>query len=180
MGILNPDFVFNNVSEITPEFLKINGIEGVVLDLDGTLCHSKSSTPPEYLERWLAALRDGGIKILMLSNNKSIERVEGFCAAYNIKVYRHRAKKPFRWGFKWAIEQLKTEGGRIGMIGDQIFTDVLGGNLSGMKTFYVHSIDKTRILARIRYMAEKPFIKCTQKCRNALENVCKNNKTGKK
>lgn len=158
MGILSPDFVFNNVSDISVDFLTSNNIKGIILDLDGTVCSAGSKIAPEYSQKWLERINESSIKLIMLSNNKKLSRVSDFCKMHGIPVYKHLAFKPLKRGFKWAAEILKLNPENIAVVGDQIFTDVFGGNRSGMKTIFVYSIDINKWYIKLRHMFEKIFL----------------------
>ena len=133
MHLLHPDFTFNRPEDISPAFLKERGIQGLLLDLDGTLCATGSYPPRESVGRWLSEVRSSGVDLAMVSNNRNMSRVEQFCMDHGILHYTGRAGKPGNRGFRWACEVLRLEPRALAVVGDQIFTDVLGGNRAGMK-----------------------------------------------
>jgi len=69
------------------------------------------------------------------------------------------AHKPNKKGFKKAKELLNLQEENIAVVGDQIFTDVLGGNKSKMFTILVKPLDERDILiTRVKRPFEKAVI----------------------
>src|SRR5699024_11027637 len=123
---LTPDCVFDSIYEITPEFLIKKGIKGALIDIDGTVSSHRVKNPSSKLCQYIKSLTDAGIKVIFLSNNKR-ERVGIFSDQVGIK-WVSRATKPLSRGFKKGAKILDLPMNEIAVIGDQIFTDVLGGN----------------------------------------------------
>ena len=159
MSLLKPDFIFNRAADISVDFLMSRGVQGIILDLDGTVCPTRGVQADEACEEWLHTLTNYGIKIYLLSNNRHIERVRAFCESYGIELYSNRAAKPFRRGFLKAAAELAVPYKNIAVIGDQIYTDVLGGNRLGMQTFFVFSSDYSIWYIRLRHLLELPFLR---------------------
>ena len=156
-----PDYVFDSIYEITPLFLREHRIRGVLIDLDGTLASRKAPLPPEGLSDFLRELQESGLKIMIFSNNRE-KRVERFCQTLHIP-FISRARKPFSRGFYLAMKKLNLSAQTLAIIGDQIFTDVLGGNRVGALTCYVRPVDWHDFLIRARYHVERVFVKCGEK-----------------
>jgi len=156
-----PDYVFDTIYQITPLFLREHGIQGVLIDLDGTLASRKAPLPPDGLDDFLRELQGNGLKIIIFSNNRE-KRVERFCQTLHIP-FISRAGKPFLRGFRLAIKKLNLPPQALAIVGDQIFTDVLGGNRIGALTCCVRPIDWHDFLIRARYHVERVFVKCGEK-----------------
>ena len=77
---LTPRWVFQHYSEITPDWLRQQGITLLLSDLDFTLAAKKTRRPDQSLRDWIAALRNAGIGFMIVSNNRSGSRVTEFCA----------------------------------------------------------------------------------------------------
>lgn len=161
MNKLIPDYVFDSVYDITPHFLQENGVRGVLFDLDGTLAFRRTALPPDNLAAFVRTLEAAGVRVLVFSNNRE-KRVDTFCRALGVP-YIHRAGKPFRNGFRRAAERLGLPFAQLAVIGDQIFTDVLGGNRVGALTCYVETLDRQSLWVRARYRIERGFIASGQK-----------------
>ncbi|MDE2125468.1 MAG: YqeG family HAD IIIA-type phosphatase [Armatimonadetes bacterium] len=136
---LCPDELVETVAAITPEHLKRQGIRGVILDMDNTLVRwQRQELAPEALA-WLEALKALSIGVCILSNSffgHRSDRLASRIGCVNIR----KAKKPMRGGFNRAMKALGTEPGSTAIVGDQMFTDVLGGNRVGCRTIMVRRI----------------------------------------
>ena len=127
---LVPDGVYESYQQITPELLQSRGIRLLLSDLDYTLAPKYVPGPDEALHRWLAAMGEAGIRVMILSNNRSPVRVERFCRDLGIDYVGH-AGKPSPRGYRQAMEKAGVTPGETAMLGDKLLTDVLGANRSG-------------------------------------------------
>ncbi|MDL2273380.1 YqeG family HAD IIIA-type phosphatase [Oscillospiraceae bacterium OttesenSCG-928-G22] len=155
---LIPDLVFPSVLDISPETLRALPVEGVILDLDNTLArYSEASIAPDITD-WLEGLRRAGFSLFVLSNNRRAERLAALLGSLGIR-YRLHAKKPAAEGFFACARDMGLPPERIAVIGDQIFTDVLGGNRARMRTVLVtpRGLYDNPWFA-IRHAIELPFI----------------------
>ena len=101
-------------------------------------------------------LHDAGLKVLVFSNNREA-RVGKFCRALGAD-FISQAGKPFSAGFRRAAERLGLPLEQIAVVGDQIFTDVFGGNRMGALTCYVQTLDRRFFWVNVRYQIERGFI----------------------
>lgn len=136
--ILYPKAHFNNVREITIDFLQNNKINALILDVDNTLIDYDKNLPQETIE-WAKDLKNNKIKLYILSNTNKKEKVKEVARKLEIE-YIYFAKKPLKSGFKKVQKILEEEPESIGVVGDQIFTDVVGGNRCKMFTILVEPI----------------------------------------
>jgi HAD superfamily phosphatase (TIGR01668 family) len=132
-----PDYRVKNVGDIDPEDLAASGIKGVLLDLDNTLLPWKGSEIPDETFRWLEKCRDAGLKLCLVSNTRNIPRLEEIAHKLGIPAVRAWKMKPSKDGFHVALEKLGLQPSEAIMVGDQMFTDVWGGNRMGMITIWV-------------------------------------------
>ena len=130
--ILYPKIYLKNVKEITIELLNKNNIKGLLLDVDNTLIDFNLKIL-DGVKEWCDDLKQNGIKICILSNTNKIEKVKKVASKLDIP-YISFAKKPFKKGFKKAVELLNLSPENIAGAGDQIMTDILGGNRMKMYT----------------------------------------------
>ena len=128
---LTPRWVFQHYSEITPDWLRQQGITLLLSDLDFTLAAKKTRRPDQSLRDWIAALRNAGIGFMIVSNNRSGRRVTDFCAELGIP-YQGHAKKPGTEGLEKAMARAGKGRSETAMLGDKLLTDVLGANRSGV------------------------------------------------
>lgn len=156
---LYPKEYLESVTDITNEFMNKNKLKGLILDVDNTLIDFDKKLDDRIIE-WCDKMKKSGIKICILSNTNKIEKVTKVAEKLDLHFF-YFAKKPMKGGFKRAQEYLKLESQEIGVVGDQIFTDVIGANLSKMFPILVKPIDKRDILpTRIKRPLEKFVIKC--------------------
>lgn len=141
--ILYPKAYFQNVREISLEFLKQNNIKALILDVDNTLIDYDKKLEVSTIE-WANKLKESGIKLYILSNTNKKEKVEKVSKELKIK-YEYFAKKPLKIGFKKVQKELQEKSENIGVVGDQIFTDIIGGNRCKMFTILVEPISEKDI-----------------------------------
>jgi len=116
------------------------GVSVVALDADNTSSHDRTTTPLPGTEEWISSVKNSGIKVVLLSNAKA-KRAGILASQYDIPVIG-MACKPLPFGYIRTILKFRTAPFSICMIGDQLFTDVLGANLMGFKSIYVFPTDK--------------------------------------
>lgn len=133
-----PNAYLNKVQDITIEFLMKNNIKALILDVDNTLIDYYKNLSDEVIQ-WANEMKGQGIKLYILSNTNKKEKVEMVAKKLEIP-YKSFAKKPSRKGFKQIQNELNFESKNIGVVGDQIFTDVIGGNRSKMFTILVDPV----------------------------------------
>lgn len=157
--MLYPNEIYNKIEEINIEELIKKGIKGIILDVDNTLI-DKSKILSEEKEKWVNEAKQKGLKVCILSNTLKKEKVETLSKKLGIPYYMF-AKKPLTGGFKKCIKLFSIAPNEICVIGDQIFTDVLGGNICKMYTIYVHPISEEdySITTKIKRPFEKIVIK---------------------
>lgn len=134
-----PDKYIDKVEQITIEFLRENKIKALILDVDNTLIDYNKNLSQSIID-WAKKLKEQGIKLYILSNTNQKEKVEKVAKVLEIP-FRNLAKKPLKAGFLKVQKELKEKSENIGVVGDQIFTDILGGNRCNMFTILVEPID---------------------------------------
>ncbi len=114
------------------------GIKGIIFDLDNTIIPWDSQEmSPEIIE-FLKALLTAGFKICLLSNNMD-RRVKSIAAIFGIP-FISRAYKPAKTGFRHAVTAMELPRDQVAVVGDQLFTDILGGNRIGLVTIWVRPL----------------------------------------
>ncbi|MCR2803802.1 YqeG family HAD IIIA-type phosphatase [Paenibacillus soyae] len=132
---LLPNMRVNSVYDINLDELAARGVRGIITDLDNTLVGAKEPLATPELVAWLDKVRAAGFKVVIVSNNNKT-RVSNFAAPLDIP-FLHKAKKPTQASFRKALAMLGLEAQQTVMIGDQMMTDVLGGNRMGLFTILV-------------------------------------------
>lgn len=156
---LLPRLHADTVFDIDLDDLWAAGIRGIITDLDNTLvgAHVPLATPE--LAEWLERVSQRGFKLVIVSNNHR-ERVSSFAEPLNLP-FIWRAKKPSRSPFRRALGLMHLRPEQAAVVGDQMLTDVLGGNRLGLYTILVKPIAIgeegffTRINRRIEKVAHK-------------------------
>jgi hypothetical protein len=106
--------------------------------MDNTVSPHHSDTVVPEIRAWLAELPLAGFKVRFISNNWH-ETIHARAAALGYDVVA-KAMKPLPFGFRAAARELGVRPSECAVIGDQIFTDVLGGNLFGATTVLVQPL----------------------------------------
>lgn len=165
---IQPNAYLNSVQDITIEFLQKNKIYALILDVDNTLIDYYKNLSEETIE-WAKKLKNYGIKMYILSNTNKKDKVETVSKKLMVP-YELFAKKPSKKGFLKIQKQLDIPPENIAVVGDQIFTDVIGGNRSKMFTILVDPVSqkdywytawKRPMENKIKKKIIKRRIKCT-------------------
>lgn len=136
-----PNKQINSIYDLEPNDLKELGIKGLVVDLDNTLIPWDRAFATKEVKKWFELFSSSDVKILVISNNQ-VDRVTTFAYPINLS-YIGRAKKPLPRAFNKACEKLQLEANEVAIIGDQLLTDILGGNLAGLYTILVDPLVKS-------------------------------------
>ena len=133
-----PTFYFNNVEDIPFEIIHSNNIKCIMFDMDNTLVNLKYEAT-DALKNWLKSVKAAGIKCYILSNSRRAHKVEKVAKMLELD-YILNAKKPSPDGFIELQKKVNLPKENLAIIGDQLFTDILGGNRFGIKTILVKPI----------------------------------------
>ena len=151
-----PDEYLDSAYVVNYEKLYQEGYRGILFDIDNTLVPHGAPADPEAI-RLFQKLRDIGFSCCLVSNNRK-KRVEPFAASVGAQ-FIEMAAKPSRKGYERAMERLGTNTGNTVFIGDQLFTDMLCGNLFRVKTLLVSPVHSERGAGfKIKRFLEKPFL----------------------
>ncbi|HTX60041.1 MAG TPA: YqeG family HAD IIIA-type phosphatase [Verrucomicrobiae bacterium] len=137
--MFGPNRFAPRLHDVSLEALESAGIRGLIVDLDNTLLgFRETELGAEHLS-WVAEAHDRGMRIVMLSNNFTA-RVTSIAERLGIGCIPN-ALKPLPFGFLRARRQLGLPRRAVAVVGDQLFTDVLGGKLCGMYTILTEPIE---------------------------------------
>lgn len=158
MSLLYPRLAVKRVTGIQPQLLKKHGIRALLLDADNTLTtHNNPHPAPEVLG-WLDKMRANGIKLVIVSNNHH-RRIRPFAAKLGL-AFTANACKPLPFGFARTAKELGLAPRQTAVVGDQIFTDILGGNLYGAYTILVEPMQPEQgPLFRFKRKAEEMVLR---------------------
>ena len=130
--LLKPKIKVERVTDITPQILKKYDINALILDVDNTLSTHHGQILTDGLLEWIELMKQNGIFLTVLSNSKE-KRVKPFAQKINLE-YISLGLKPLPFGYLRAMKRYSLKRKNTAIVGDQIFTDILGGNLVGIKT----------------------------------------------
>ena len=155
--VVYPDGYFKKISQISLEYLRKNSIKGLILDLDNTIIDYYEKITEETIN-WVSKLKQNGIKLYILSNSNKQRKVKDVSKKLGIP-YSYFAMKPFKFGFKKAKKYLKLNNMEIAVIGDQIFTDIVGANRMKMFSILVDPIKEKDIFVTLIKRPIENYIK---------------------
>lgn len=139
MALFYPTIYRRRVTDITVKDLRALGAQGILLDIDNTLTTHDNPVLDERVRVWLDEMHKAGFLLTVVSNNRE-ERVRPFAEAIGLS-YQARAAKPLSRGYREAVRSMGLSARQCVAVGDQIFTDILGANLSGMKSVLLEPIE---------------------------------------
>lgn len=153
---LFPDLILKSLTDLTPDMLRARGVEFLMMDFDNTIVPYTTDAPTDKMRQWLTNMQDSGIRLCVVSNSKR-PRVKVFCEKYGLNCITH-AKKPFQKGIRECLATYQLQPQQAALVGDQIYTDVLGAKSGGLTAILVSAIHNHTVWLKLRHVAELPFI----------------------
>lgn len=139
MNMIYPDLYLSKLEDITIELLIKNKIKLLILDVDNTLIDYYKNLSETKIQ-WVKEMKGQGIKLYILSNTNDKEKVKKVADKLDIP-FEYLATKPFVRGFKKVLKITNMKPENTATVGDQIFTDIIGGNRAKIFTILVDPID---------------------------------------
>lgn len=153
-----PHIQLNKATDITVELLKKMNITCLILDVDNTLCLRKGKIILDGVMKWISEMQQAGIKLIILSNAKP-NRMEGIAKDFNLPFVA-LGLKPLTFGYKRAAKRMGESIKNCAIVGDQLLTDILGGNLARCKTILVCPVElETSFGFKIKRGIERKLLK---------------------
>lgn len=154
IGLLKPTALRGMVTDITPDFLHQLGVSAVLLDVDNTIAAYTSHAPIPGAVDWARSLVEEGFRVVIVSNNYR-KRVGPFAAKFGLDFVSF-AMKPLPSGYLKACRKLNMRRRDCVVVGDQVFTDVVGANLCGMRSILLTPLEEEEgFTFRVRRHFEK-------------------------
>ena len=153
---LLPKYLTDSVTDLTPQFLTQRGIRLLMLDFDNTLVPYTWDVPTQEIQDWLEGMKRSDIQVCIVSNSHR-QRVPDFCREYGLDCITY-ARKPFPKGIRQCLERYRIPASQAALVGDQIYTDTLGANGTGVTPILVRAIDNHTFWLKARHVLELPFI----------------------
>ena len=159
MRLFMPDLRVFRITDLTLDDIKSFGVKCIILDVDNTLSTHGGQIPLEGAVEWISLMAGNGYKMIILSNNFK-KRVAPLAEKFGLEFVSF-AMKPFPFGFFRAAKKLGCKRREMLAIGDQIFTDVTGAHLAGIRAVRVDPIsdENEDFTIRIRRALEKSVLK---------------------
>lgn len=148
-----PTYRFDKVENIPYSLIEKDNIKLIMIDMDNTIIDYNKREYSKEIKEWAERMNRNGVKLYILSNSVLGKQVKKIAHELGMKYY-HSAGKPFLKGFINIQKRENINKENILMIGDQVFTDVLGGNRFGIKTVLVKPINARE---RIHTKFKRPF-----------------------
>ncbi|MDO8880767.1 MAG: YqeG family HAD IIIA-type phosphatase [Coriobacteriia bacterium] len=139
--MLRPDHYVSDVLAIDLAALAASGVKALLLDIDNTLLPLDQSGLSPEIASWIASLPDAGLGAYLVSNNWH-GHIHARADEIGLPVIA-KAAKPLPFGFRAAARALGVSTRECAVVGDQVFTDILGGRLAGATTVLVCPLSST-------------------------------------
>ena len=152
---LLPMWKVESITKLTPEILEEKGIKLLMLDFDNTIVPYTTNAPTDKMAAWLKMMAESTVEICVVSNSKK-NRVKIFCGEFGIPCITH-AKKPGTKGIRECLSRYGLPKENCALAGDQIYTDVLGGNSAGVQSILVKAIHNHNFWLKARGVLELPW-----------------------
>lgn len=162
-----PSIRADALTQLTATMLQKRNIQLLMMDFDNTIVPYTTSIPTREMLAWLEQMNHSGIQLCVVSNSRN-SRVRVFCQTYGLDCITH-AKKPFSKGIKECLARYGMDAGHSALVGDQIYTDVLGANCAGVTSILIPAIHNHNIWLKLRHVAELPFVFATRNRRIRVE-----------
>ncbi len=157
MPLLKPRLMVDKMIDLDMEFFRAIGCKAILLDVDNTMTTHDNPTPAYGVIEWIDKMKSNGLNLIIVSNN-SAERVAPFAEKIGLDFVAKGAK-PLAKGFKEACRRIGVKPKEAVAIGDQIYTDIIGGNLLGAYTILTVPYElEDKAFFKFKRAMEKPVI----------------------
>lgn len=171
-NLLMPQYRYHRITDVKIEDLRSIGIKGLIIDVDNTIAYDCEERFIEGVPEWLEEMRGEGIKMIILSNAlpsraKAISKMTGIEAL-------GLSSKPLPHGYLRAIKKLGLKKNEVAVIGDQLITDIRGGNICNIVTIFVDPARKEERNVKIfesRRRKEKPVLEEFDRIHNGKRGI---------
>lgn len=139
LSLLSPSEFVESICDVDIAQLRNRNITALLIDLDNTLVAWQRYNIAKDVIDWVNSAIEFGIKVCIVSNTRTPRRLERLANELGVP-FTKKALKPRRRGFREGLNILNVDASQTAVIGDQIFTDILGGNRLGLYTILVRPI----------------------------------------
>lgn len=153
-----PDIYQKSIYTIDYNKLKNRGIKCLLFDLDNTLVPASVKVPNKKIKELFTELKEKEFTIVLFSNSPK-KRLAPFKEELEIDALAS-AKKPLSRSFLKVMRQYKLTVSEVAIIGDQLLTDIWGGNRVGITTILINPVSKKdMVFTKINRAFEDSIIK---------------------
>ena len=152
-----PKIIAPKLTDLSPELLRARKIRLLMLDFDNTIVPYTTNVPTPEMTAWLDDMNNlEDIQLCIVSNSHK-DRVPRFCKERGLDCITY-ARKPSGKGIRECLRKYDIPASEAALVGDQIYTDVLGANCAGVTSILVNAIDNHNFWLKARHVLELPFI----------------------
>ena len=152
-----PDIYLPSILNITPKLLKEINVLGLIIDVDNTIRDYGKQYINNDILKWVEKMKQCGLIMVIASNNFK-KNIEPIANVLNIP-YVSLSFKPLPFGLKKAARKLNFKKENIAVVGDQYFTDIVGGKLQGFKTILLEPLTLEKgLIWKFRRSLEKKIL----------------------
>jgi HAD superfamily phosphatase (TIGR01668 family) len=134
-----PSHAVHRLQDVDPAGLCNRGIKLVLIDVDNTLVRWRTEDFAQETLDWIQKAKSHDIQICILSNTRNPARLDRLAKVLDIPALRGKFK-PSTAMYRQALEKFGMKENQTVMIGDQIFTDILGANRAGIEAIWLQPI----------------------------------------
>ena len=156
MFSLIPNKIYDSICDLTPDVLHSLGVRTLFMDFDNTIVPYTCDIPTPQVEAWFASMKEANITLCVVSNTKRGRAIR-FCEEKGILCVTH-SQKPFSKGIRRAMELCHATEETTALVGDQIYTDILGANNADITSILIKPLHLHNIWLKLRHVAELPWI----------------------
>lgn len=162
MKLLDACTYINNYQEFDYKLYASLGYNTLLLDIDNTLSPFYVEEPDDEIINFINILKENGFEVIIISNNTK-DRVSKYVNKLNCKYY-YMSLKPLIFTYLRIIKENNLDKSKIICLGDQLVTDILGGNILGLYTIYTKPIvNKDNFSGKITRSIERTIFKLNGK-----------------
>ena len=144
-SLLCPKLYAPSLAEVDVGALAEQGIDSIILDLDNTILPWRGSEIPPESAEWVRRALERGMKLCIASNTRNPRRLRAVAEKLGIP-YLDKIAKPRRRGLRSAMDLIGAVPSRTALVGDQIFTDIVGGNRLSLLTVLVRPMHRREFI----------------------------------
>ena len=153
-----PDIYQKSIYTINYDSLYNRGIRCLLIDLDNTIAPITIKEPNKKIKTLFEELKNKGFKLIIFSNSTR-NRMKPFKEGLDVDCCAN-ARKPFKKKYVKVLNEYNLDVDSVACIGDQLLTDIRGGNKLGITTILVNPIGtKELLITKINRIFEKRIFK---------------------